>query len=111
MMATRLAFGGREVLDAMDRAIRPLSDDASMLTTNDDILDLIIDELLPEDDAARVYGVDNWLLLLDVCTPDAYELAMTVSDCHQAGHGWRGTHDQLSKHWDAKHSPNPIESW
>jgi hypothetical protein len=101
-MTARLQFTVREVLDALDRAIRPLDDDASMLTTNDDILDLMVDELVPDDDPARVYRVDNWLLLLDICTPDAYELAMTVSDCHQAGHSWKGTLDQLSARYDSE---------
>jgi hypothetical protein len=87
-------------LDALDRAIRPLDETASMLTLNDDLLDLLVDELVPEDDPARVYKVDNWLLLLDICTPDAYELAMVMSDCHQAGHSWHGTLTQLSARYD-----------
>ena len=102
MMATRLQLSEREVLDAFDKAIKPLDETASMLTLNDDVLDLIIDEILPEDDPARRLGVDNWLLFLDICTPAAYELAMTISDCHQAGHSWHGTLQQLSAHLDAK---------
>jgi len=101
-MATRLQYDERAILDAFDRAIRPLDDTASMLTLNDDLLDLIIDELLPEDDAARMLGVDNWLIFLDICTPAAYELAMTVSDCHQAGHSWHGMLAQLTATYDAK---------
>ena len=101
-MTARLQFTPRDVLDALDRAIKPLDDEASMLTTNDDILDLVIDELVPEDDPARVYRVENWLLLLDITTPDAYELAMVVSDCHQAGHSWKGTLDQLSARYDSE---------
>lgn len=99
-MTGRLQFTVRDVLDALDLAIRPLDDEASMLTTNDDILDLVIDELVPEDDPARVYRVENWLLLLDITTPDAYELAMVISDCHQAGHSWHGTLAQLSARYD-----------
>jgi len=102
MMATRLQFSERDVLEAFERAIKPLDETASMLTLNDDVLDLIIDELLPEDDPARMLGIDNWLICLDVMTPAAYELAMTVSDCHQAGHAWHGTLTQLSRHHDAK---------
>jgi hypothetical protein len=101
-MTGRLQFTQRDVLDALDRAIKPLDESASMLTLNDDLLDLLVDELVPEDDAARIYKVDNWLLLLDICTPDAYELAMVISDCHQAGHSWHGTYDQLSARHDAE---------
>jgi hypothetical protein len=99
-MTARLQFTQRDVLDALDRAIKPLDETASMLTLNDDLLDLLVDELVPEDDAARIYKVDNWLLLLDICTPDAYELAMVISDCHQAGHSWHGTYTQLSARYD-----------
>lgn len=104
-MTPRLQFTSRDILDALHRAIRPLDDDASMLTMNDDILDLLVDELVPEDDAARVYRVENWLLLLDITTPDAYELAMVISDCHQAGHSWLGTYDQLSARHDSELVP------
>lgn len=102
MMATRLQLSERDVLDAFERAIRPLDETASMLTLNDDVLDLIIDELVSEDDPARRLGVDNWLLCLDVMSPAAYELAMTISDCHQAGHAWHGTLQHLSAQHDAK---------
>lgn len=101
-MTPRLQFTSRDILEAFERAIRPLDETASMLTMNDDILDLLVDELIPEDDPARVYRVENWLLLLDICKPDAYELAMVISDCHQAGHSWHGTYEQLSARHDSK---------
>lgn len=104
-MSARLQFTERDILEAMERAIRPLDEEASMLTLNDDILDLLVDELLPTDDPARVYRVENWLLLLDVCTPRAYELAMVISDCHQAGHSWHGTLAQLSARYDESLMP------
>jgi len=102
MMATRLQFSEQDILDAFDRAIRLLDETASMLTLNDRVLELILDELLAEDDPARLLGIEPWLILLDVCTPAAYELAMTVDDCDQAGHSWHGTLSQLSAAHDAK---------
>jgi hypothetical protein len=92
----------RGILDAFERAIAPLDESASMLTLNDDLLELIIEELVPEDDKVRRLGVDHFILLLDICTPDAYELAMLISDCHQAGHSWHGTLEQLSARHDAE---------
>jgi len=100
-MSARLQFTPRDILDAFERAIRPLNDEASMLTLNDRVLELIIDELLAEDDPARLLGIEPWLIILDIATPDAYELAMTIDDCDQAGHSWRGTLDQLSARHDA----------
>ena len=111
MSATRLQLDEAAILEALERAIRPLDESASSLTLNDRLLDLIIDELLPEDDPARAYALEPWLILLDVCTPAAYELAMTIDDKDQAGHSWHGTLDQLSKLWDAKQSPNPALEW
>ena len=111
MMATRLQYDERAILDAFDRAIRPLDDTASMLNLNDDLLDLLVDELVGDDDPARLLGVDNWLLILDIATPAAYELAMTISDKHQAGHSWHGMLDQLSRMHDAKHAANPAGEW
>ena len=102
MTATKLQFSESAILEALERAIRPLDESASMLTLNDKLLDLIIDELISEDDPARVYRVEPWLLLLDVCTPAAYELAMTIDDCDQAGHSWHGLCDQLSVRYDAE---------
>lgn len=101
-MTPRLQFTSRDILDALHRAIRPLDDDASMLTMNDRLLDLIVDELLAEDDPARAYGLEPWLTLIDVCEPAAYELAMTIDDCDQGGHGWWNTLDQLSARHDAE---------
>lgn len=100
--ATRLQFGCREILDALESAIRPLDESASSMTLNDRLLDLLIDELLPEDDAARLYGVDPWLLMLDVTTSEAYELTCIIDDCDQAGHAWWGILDQLSARHDAE---------
>ena len=111
MTAIKLRLSERDILDAMERAIAPLDETASMLTLNDDILDLLVDELISEDDPARLYRVDNWLLLLDICEPAAYEMAMVISDCHQAGHAWHGTHAQLSARYDASLAPNPSEEW
>jgi hypothetical protein len=102
MMATRLQFSERDVLEAFDRAIRPLDETASSINLNDRLLDLIIDELVSEDDPARVYGLEPWMLLIDVCTPAAYELAMLMDDCDQAGHHWHSTLEQLTKMHDAK---------
>ena len=101
-MTARLQFTPRDVLDALDRAIRPLDDEASMLTLNDRLLDLILDELLAEDDCARVLGIEPWLCLLDTCNPDAYELAMVIDDKDQAGHHWLGIYEQLSARHDAE---------
>jgi len=95
MMATRLQYDERAILDAFDRAIRPLDDTASSMTLNDRLLDLIIDELVSEDDPARVYCVEPWMILIDICTPSAYELAMLMDDCDQAGYPWHSTLDQL----------------
>ena len=95
-MTARLQFTPRDVLDALDRAIKPLDESASMLTLNDRLLDLILDELLAEDDPARAYGLEPWLCLIDVCTSDAYELAMVIDDKDQAGHSWHGLADQLT---------------
>lgn len=111
MTATKLRLSERDILDAMERAIRPLNESASMLTLNDDILELILDELVAEDDPARIYRVDPWLCFLDICEPAAYEMAMVISDCHQAGHAWHGTHQQLSARYDAKLASNPAEEW
>lgn len=99
-MTGRLQFTERDVLDAMERAIRPLDDEASMLTLNDRVLELIIDELLAEDDPARLLGIEPWLVVLDVATPAAYELAMTIDDCDQAGHSWHGTLQQLTARYE-----------
>jgi hypothetical protein len=111
MMATRLQLSEREVLDAFDRAIKPLDETASMLTLNDRVLELILDELLAEDDPARLLGIEPWLIALDVMTPAAYELAMLIDDCDQAGHSWHGTLDQLNRLHDAKLASNPAEEW
>ena len=102
MTATKLQLSERDILDAFERAIRPLDETASCLTLNDDLLELILDEVLPSDDPARRYGIDHWLVFLDICTPDAYELAMVAYDCHQAGHSWHGTLQQLSARYDAE---------
>lgn len=111
MTATRLQFSESAILEALERAIKPLDETASSLTLNDRLLDLIIDELLAEDDPARAYALEPWLILLDASTPAAYELAMTIDDCDQAGHSWHGMLEQLSSRYDAKQSPNPSESW
>ena len=101
-MTARLQFNSRQVLDALESAIRPLSESASSQTLNDRLLDLILDELLADDDPARAYALEPWLILLEVCLPDAYELAMTIDDCDQAGHSWHGLYDQLSARYDAE---------
>jgi hypothetical protein len=99
-MTARLQFAPRDVLDALDRAIKPLDEMASMLTLNDRLLDLILDELLAEDDPARAFGLEPWLCLIDTCQPDAYELAMVIDDKDQAGHHWHSISDQLSARYD-----------
>ncbi|MDR6794830.1 hypothetical protein J2X12_002841 [Pseudarthrobacter oxydans] len=101
-MTARLQFTQRDVLDALDRAIKPLDDTASSITLNDRLLDLLIDELIPEDDPARAYGLEPWLTLIDILEPAAYELAMTMDDCDQAGHSWLGLLEQLSARHDAE---------
>jgi len=101
-MSARLQFTCRNILDAFELAIKPLSESASSQTLNDRLLDLIIDELLADDDPARAYALEPWLILLDVSLPDAYELAMTIDDCDQAGHSWHGLYDQLSARYDAE---------
>lgn len=85
-----------DILQALERAIKPLDDSASMLALNDRLLDLIVDELVGEDDPVRRLGVEPWLVLLDLCSPDAYELACLIDDCDQAGHSWHGLADQLT---------------
>ena len=95
-MSPRLQFDSVQLLDAFEASIRPLHDTASSLTTNDRLLDLIIDEMLPDDDPARAYQLEPWMILVDVCDAAAYELAMTIDDKDQAGHGWHSMHDQLS---------------
>jgi hypothetical protein len=100
MTATK--FNESAILEALERAIRPLDESASSLTLNERLLDLIIDELLTADDPARAYALEPWLVLLDVCTPSAYELAMTVDDKDQAGHSWHGLCEQTSARYDAE---------
>jgi hypothetical protein len=97
MTAMRLQFSEFDVLEALERSISCLDESASMLTLNDRLLDLLLDELLPEDDPARVYKLEPWLVLLDVTTPAAYELAMVIDDKDQAGHGWHSMSEQLAK--------------
>jgi hypothetical protein len=98
----RINFTPRDVLDALDRAIKPLDETASSLVLNDRLLDLLIDELIGEDDPARAYGLEPWLTLIDILEPAAYELAMTMDDCDQAGHHWHQMLDQLSARHDAE---------
>lgn len=95
-MSPRLQLDSVQLLDAFEAAIRPLHETASSLTTNDRLLDLVIDELLSEDDPARAYQLEPWLILVDILDGEAYELAMTIDDKDQAGHGWHNMHDQLS---------------
>jgi len=94
-MSPRLQFDSLQLLNAFEAAIRPLDETASSLTTNDRLLDLIIDEILPEDDPARAYQLEPWLVLVDVLDAEAYELAMTIDDKDQAGHSWSNLLDQL----------------
>lgn len=95
-MSPRLQLDSRQVLDAFEAAIRPLHETASSLTTNDRLLDLLVDELLTDDDPARAFQLEPWIVLVDVLDADAYELAMTIDDKDQAGHAWHNMHDQLS---------------
>ena len=99
-MTPRLQFTSRQVLDAFESAIRPLDESASSMTLNDRLLDLLIDELLADDDPARAYALEPWMILIDVLDAAAYELAMTIDDSDQAGHSWHGLCDQLSARHD-----------